>query len=96
MHPVEFAAKFHVQFVTIHPFEDGNGRMARLGMNTVLLQEGYMLAVIPPILRAEYISCLQKSNEGDNSDFIRFICRSEIETQKELLRFLRETDDRRS
>jgi len=93
VHPVEFAARLHLKFVAIHPFEDGNGRIARLAMNAVLLQEGYTLAVIPPILRVEYISCLQKSERGDDDDFIRFICRSEIETQKELLRLLRETDD---
>ena len=52
-HPVEFATIIHKDLVTIHPFIDGNGRAARLLMNLVLLQAGYPLAIIPPILRRD-------------------------------------------
>ncbi len=41
-HPVEFAAQIHKRFVFIHPFKDGNGRMARLLMNLALIQNGYL------------------------------------------------------
>ncbi|WP_244648244.1 Fic family protein [Ruminiclostridium herbifermentans] len=36
-----FAAQIHKRFVFIHPFIDGNGRVARLLMNTALIQDGY-------------------------------------------------------
>ena len=36
-HPVEFAAQLHKRFVFIHPFKDGNGRVARLLMNLALI-----------------------------------------------------------
>jgi Fic family protein len=39
----EFACMVHLKFVRIHPFRDGNGRMARLMMNLVLLKKGYPL-----------------------------------------------------
>jgi len=58
--------------VFIHPFVDGNGRVARLIMNLCLLRAGYTIAIIPPILRGEYISRLEKAHEND-SDFVRFI-----------------------
>jgi Fic family protein len=43
MHPFELAVLTHLRFVRIHPFRDGNGRMARLLMNLVLLKRGYPL-----------------------------------------------------
>ena len=44
-HPVLTAAKAHLEFVFIHPFVDGNGRVARLVMNLILLQEGYNMGL---------------------------------------------------
>ncbi len=41
VHPVDFAARAHKELVFIHPFIDGNGRVARLLMNLILLQHGY-------------------------------------------------------
>ena len=84
-HPVEFAALLHERLVFIHPFKDGNGRVARLLMNLALIQEGYLPAVIPPILRADYISLLEKAHK-DERDFIEFIAEREYESQKEILR----------
>ena len=86
-HPVEFAALLHKKFVFIHPFKDGNGRVARLLMNTVLIQDGYLPALIPPILRNEYISLLEKAHEDDRP-FINFVVERELESQKDFLRLL--------
>ncbi len=41
LHPVDFAARAHKALVFIHPFIDGNGWVARLLMNLILLQHGY-------------------------------------------------------
>lgn len=86
-HPVEFAAQLHKRFVFIHPFVDGNGRLSRLLMNTVLIQNGYMLAVIPPILRQEYISLLERAHRDDRP-FMDFIAERVIESEKEIMRLL--------
>lgn len=85
IHPVEFAAELHRRFVFIHPFKDGNGRVARLLMNLALIQEGYLPAVIPPVLRMDYISLLERAHR-DPHDFIEFIAERELESQKEILR----------
>lgn len=53
----------HIIFVNIHPFADGNGKVARLLMNSTLLQSGYNIVVIPPVVRADYISALQETNK---------------------------------
>ncbi len=86
-HPVEFAAILHKKFVFIHPFKDGNGRVARLLMNTALIQDGFLPALIPPILRSEYIYHLEKAHKDDRS-FIDFIVERELESQKDFLRLL--------
>ncbi len=88
IHPVLFAALAHKELVFIHPFVDGNGRVARLLMNLILLQEGYTLAIIPPVLRAEYIRCLEKAHT-DDTDFVRFIAEMVKESQKDYLRLFR-------
>ena len=83
MHPVKFAALLHIIFVNIHPFIDGNGRVARLLMNLALLQAGYNITIIPPVVRADYIRALQESNHNNFEPFINFISEMVLESQKE-------------
>lgn len=58
LHPVARAAEFHTRFVEVHPFVDGNGRTGRLLMNAVLMQEGYLPAVIRKENRPAYYDAL--------------------------------------
>ncbi|MDO8663134.1 MAG: Fic family protein [Candidatus Omnitrophota bacterium] len=87
-HPVVYSALAHKELVFIHPFVDGNGRVARLLMNLILLQNGYCIALIPPILRRDYINALEKAHT-DDKEFSEFISRAVRETQKDYLRLLR-------
>jgi len=89
LHPVEFAAHVHLELVNIHPFVDGNGRVARLLMNLALLQEGYPIAIISPVVRADYISSLVKANKGDRKPFFNFISSMACETMKDYLRIIK-------
>lgn len=86
-HPVVFAAKLHQKFVYIHPFVDGNGRVARLLMNMTLLQDGYPIVVIPPICRSEYISALEKGHENEDL-FIQLIMERVVEAQRDYIRLI--------
>lgn len=86
-HPIVFAAKLHQEFVYIHPFVDGNGRVARLLMNMALLQDGYPIVVIPPICRSEYITALEKGHENENV-FIQFIMERVVESQRDYIRLI--------
>ena len=56
-------------------------------MNTALIQDGYLLAVIPPVLRHEYIELLEKAHR-DDKPFEQFIAERVIESQKEIMRLL--------
>lgn len=56
--PLDLAALFHYRYIRIHPFEDGNGRIARLIMNYILARHGYPLIVVPTKTKQEYLSVL--------------------------------------
>ena len=73
-HPIISAAIFHYRFVRIHPFDDGNGRMARLLMNRILLQHGYPLAIVRRDTRARYLQELERADQTeDPGQFIDYI-----------------------
>lgn len=73
--PLIIAGIFHHQFVAIHPFDDGNGRMTRLLMNLILMRAGY-----PPLVvrgdkssRGEYYNTLSQADAGDIVPFIELL-----------------------
>ena len=89
LHPVDLAAKLHERIATIHPFVDGNGRTARLVMNLSLLQNGYPIVIIPPILRNDYIASIRLANTGTTEPFFSFISHVEYESSRDYLRLLK-------
>lgn len=94
LHPVEPAAYAHRRLVDIHPFHDGNGRTAQLLMNLILVNRGYCIVLIPPVLRHEYITALQqaqRSRAPSDATFIRLITECEIEVQRDCCRMFRIT-----
>lgn len=58
----------HRRSVDIHPFNDGNGRVARLLMNLILIQGEYPPIAGRPEDRPAYISALQQSQAGLGSE----------------------------
>jgi Fic family protein len=91
-HPVEYAATLHIRLATIHPFVDGNGRTARLLMNLALLQAGYPITIIPPLLRGDYIVGIREANKGICQPFVDFISTCVWESQREYMRLLGSLD----
>ena len=73
LHPIEFAALAHYKLVYIHPFTDGNGRTARLLMNTILMRAGFPPVIIRFQDRHHYYEHLNQANHGDVRPFIRFV-----------------------
>ena len=64
----------HFVFVYIHPYMDGNGRMARFLMNVMLASGGYPWTIIPVERRNEYMNLLESASVGQNiDDFAKFI-----------------------
>ncbi|BDS12162.1 Fic family protein [Aureispira anguillae] len=62
LHPLLIAAGFHSQFIKIHPFGDGNGRMSRILTNLILMLCGYVPAIIKLEKRNEYYTAINTSS----------------------------------
>ena len=60
--PVELAALFHYRYIRIHPFEDGNGRIARLMMNFILTRHDYPMIVVRSRKKSEYLEALHQAD----------------------------------
>lgn len=80
--PILQAAVIHSWLSQIHPFQDGNGRLARLLANMVLCQHGY-----PPLMlrassdRSQYLDALATSDEGDILplyELFAMVCRRQV------------------
>lgn len=62
---IKSAAKIHHETVRIHPFIDGNGRLARLLMNLRLMRAGFPPTILRREERRSYYSALEKADKGD-------------------------------
>lgn len=86
LHPVVISSLFHHRFTAIHPFDDGNGRMARLLMNLILMQHQLPPAVLRFEKRNEYLSALQQADSGTHSTLIGEIADEVIRSLATILR----------
>jgi Fic family protein len=78
IHPIIRASWLHYAFVSIHPFEDGNGRVARALSLLALLRGRYAPLVVDRYSRADYIAALDAANHGDLRDLVRLFARLEV------------------
>ncbi|TSA44029.1 Fic family protein [bacterium] len=100
IHPLIIIGNFIVEFLSIHPFEDGNGRLSRILTNLLLLQQGY--AYIPYIShekiiednKAEYYLALRQSQRtfrlqnNDMTPWMRFFLNVLLTQSKQALDLL--------
>jgi len=67
LHALELAAWAHWKLVRIHPFQDGNGRTARIVMNFILNRNGYALIDIKTKEKQAYFGALEKCHYNNNA-----------------------------
>lgn len=80
VHPMVIAAKFHGFFIYLHPFRDGNGRLARMLTNFILLKKNQPILILPKEKREEYISALKQIKKERTDEFlVRFFFHTAIQ-----------------
>ena len=76
-HPFAKAAYMMFMVSEIHPFLDGNGRVARIMMNAELVKEGHAKIIIPNVYRDDYLGALRRITRQQDTDvFIRMLSRA--------------------
>ncbi len=73
VNPIILAALFHYRFIRIHPFDDGNGRVARILMNFILMQFGYPPVIIKTEDKENYYAVLRLADADELEPFIEYI-----------------------
>lgn len=73
LHPLVFAATFHHAFIKIHPFDDGNGRLARILMNLILIKNEYPPVIIKTEDKENYLRALQIADGGEINTFVEYV-----------------------
>lgn len=68
---IKAAEYFHMELVNIHPWDDANGRVARIGLNLILIKSGY--PAIAFTSDNPYTSAINKFNAGNKTAFKRYI-----------------------
>lgn len=64
IHPIKRASKAHYRLISIYPWPKHSGKIARLLMNTILLREGYVPAIVHAIERQRYYEVLRSPHSG--------------------------------
>ena len=91
IHPLILSSIFHYEFVFIHPFSDGNGRMARLWQNILLYNWKKIFEFLPiesQIFKYQndYYNVIASCNDkGTSTEFIEFMLKMIDETITEVL-----------
>ncbi|MGQ4875394.1 MAG: Fic family protein [Promethearchaeia archaeon] len=86
-HPVFIAAMMHYHFVYIHPFGDGNGRMARLLTNYILYKNRCPMFDIDHRIRFQYFKALEKADKREDNElpFILWFFKNYIKVNKKYI-----------
>jgi len=76
-HPFKKAVFMMFVISEVHPFLDGNGRVARIMMNAELVSRGQSKIIIPTVFRDDYMGVLRKlTRQGETGSYIRMLLRA--------------------
>ncbi len=85
IHPILVSAVAHYNMVRIHPFDDGNGRGARILMNLILMRAGFFPAIVKREQKRKYLLALADADKGNIAPFVQFIAEQLEETLQSVI-----------
>ncbi len=86
VNPIILATLFHYRFIRIHPFDDGNGRTARILMNFILMQNGFPPVIIKTEDKENYYGVLHLADVGELEPFIEYIANNLVHSLEIMIR----------
>lgn len=97
LHPIQLATWAHWAMARIHPFRDGNGRLARLVQDYVLLRKHY----VPAPLRSEdreglYYEALDRADSGDGQPMLEIVAKNTLRMADRYMSLITEEDSKRN
>lgn len=97
LHPLQLAAWTHWVIARIHPFRDGNGRIARLIQDYVLVK----FQLVPAPLRSEdreggYYDALERADLGEGQSFIEILAKNVLRMADRYLSLIRDEEEKAS
>ncbi|MGV8094702.1 MAG: Fic family protein [Mangrovibacterium sp.] len=91
--PIILSAWFHHAFTQIHPFQDGNGRMARLLASLILIQNGLFPFTVKRQEKVQYIKALENADRGNPELLVDFFSTIQKRNIEAILNFKLEKKD---
>lgn len=83
--PIIISAWFHHAFTQIHPFQDGNGRLARLLASLILIRHGLFPFTVKGSEKKKYIDSLEYADRNEPQSLVDFFCEVEKRNIEEVL-----------
>jgi len=93
-HPIILAAWFHHAFTTIHPYQDGNGRLARLLTSLILIKHGFFpFTVQREEAKEKYITALEQADRGNPQPLVSYLSQNQRRSIEHALNLREVTTD---
>jgi hypothetical protein len=89
------AAWLHHRFIQIHPFQDGNGRVARALASMEYIRAGFFPPVVTAARKPEYLDALDQADKGDLKPFARYLSGLVITKTKECIELAKHSENTR-
>lgn len=86
------SAWFHHAFTQIHPFQDGNGRMARLLSSLIWIKAGLFPLTVKRTAKSNYIRALEQADAGDSSQLVMFFSEAQSRSIDSFLNYKKQVE----